>query len=230
MCGRYVSISTPEQLAERFGVDAVRAEALGERFNVAPTLDVYAVVDRHDERRLGTLRWGFLPAWADSVRARPQPINARAETVATSGMFATAFARNRCILPADGFYEWQDRGEGRRKQPFHVHDPDGAPLAFAGIFTGWHDPAEPDADPVFSCAIVTTAARGVMTEIHDRMPVVLPPALWDAWLSDEPGDATFLARVLTSIEPPALVATPVSERVNAVRNDGPELLEPATVD
>jgi putative SOS response-associated peptidase YedK len=230
MCGRYVSVSTPEQLAERFRVDVVRAEPLGARWNVAPTLEVYAVVDRHEERRLGALRWGFLPAWAASTRARPQPINARAGTVASSRMFATAFARNRCILPADGFYEWQDRGEGRRKQPFHIHDPDGAPLAFAGVFTGWNDPADPEAEPVFSCAIVTTAAQGRMTEIHERMPVVLPQRLWDTWLSEEPGDAAFLERVLTSLGPPALVATPVSERVNDVRNDGPDLLDPATVE
>lgn len=229
MCGRYASVSSPEQLAERFGVDDVRTEDLGRRYNVAPSLPVYAVIEHEGNRRLGALRWGFVPHWAKEPRRGRAPINARVEGVATSRMFTDAFARRRCIVPADGFYEWQDRGEGRRKQPFHVHDPDGSPLALAGIWTAWHDPDGGDA-PHYSCAILTTAARGEMATIHQRQPVMLPERMWRTWLTAGPQEAPHLQATVAELSPPALVARPVSTRVNNVRNDGPELWEPAEVD
>lgn len=230
MCGRYVSVSTPEQLAAAFEVDEVRTESRGERYNVAPTLDVYSVIERDGQRRLGTLRWGFLPHWAKSLKDRA-PINARVETLADSRMFQSAFEKRRCILPADGFYEWQAREGSTRKQPYYIHDPDGQPLAFAGIWTVWRDPsAGDDAEPVYSCAIVTTAAAGRMAEIHDRMPLMLPRRLWAEWLSADPKEATHLQQVVAAVEPPRLVAERISDRVNNVRNEGPELLEPGEVD
>lgn len=230
MCGRYLSLSNPEQLAERFEVDEVRTEPLAERYNVAPTQEIYAVIERSGRRRLGTLRWGFVPPWAEQLRGTRQPINARIESVATSRMFATSFAQRRCLLPADGFYEWQERGEGRRKQPYLLRDPDATPLAFAGIWTVWRPPDDADADPLFTTAIVTTAAEGVMADLHDRMPLVLPPALWSEWLTASPEAAPHLVDTVASLGPPRLTATPISDRVNSVRNEGPELLEPATVD
>ncbi len=228
MCGRFVSVSTPEQLADAFGVDEVRTEALGPRYNVAPTLDVYAVIGADEHRRLGTLRWGFLPFWAKNLKARA-PINARVETVAESKMFASAFAKRRCLLPADGFYEWQAREGSSRKQPYFIHDPDDAPLAFAGIWTVWRDPEQEDPDPVFSTAILTTAAAGRMQDIHDRMPVVLPQRLWEEWLTADPQEAEHLQRVVANAGVPRLEAVPITDRVNNVRNDGPELLEPGEV-
>jgi putative SOS response-associated peptidase YedK len=231
VCGRYLSLSGPEELAERFQVDEVRTDPLPVRYNVAPSTDVYAVIDREGTRRLGTLRWGFVPRWAKQLRGTRQPINARLETVATGRMFAESFARRRCLLPADGFYEWQDRGEGRRKQPYHIADPDGGPLAFAGIWSVWRDPeADDDADPLFSAAIVTTQARGAMEELHHRMPVILPEGLWADWLASDPDEAPHLVDAVSALAPPRLVATPVTPRVNNVRNDGPELLEPGSVD
>ncbi len=227
MCGRYLSVSTPEQLAEHFEVHDVRTEPLPPRWNVAPSLDVYAVIDRDGARRLGTLRWGFVPHWTRQLKGARQPINARVETVATSRMFADAFTRRRCLLPADGFYEWQDRGEGRRKQPFHVADPDGEPLAFAGVWSVWRGSEDGE---LFSSAIVTTAAQGAMEGIHPRMPLILPRRLWADWLGADPDEAPHLADAVAAIEPPHLVATPITERVNNVRNDGPELLEPAPVE
>jgi putative SOS response-associated peptidase YedK len=228
MCGRFLSLSDPEQLAERFHVDDVRTGSLGARYNVAPTLDVYAVLERDGRRRLGTLRWGFVPHWTTQLKGARQPINARIESIASSRMFGQAVRSRRCLLPADGFYEWQDRGEGRPKQPYLLRDPDGDPLAFAGIWTVWRPPGSPD-DPLFSAAIVTTAARGPMAQLHERMPVVLPERLWRGWLTDDPDDAPHLLQAVAALEPPTLTATPVSTRVNDVRNDGPELLEPATV-
>jgi putative SOS response-associated peptidase YedK len=230
MCGRFLSLSSPDQLAERFEVDAVRTEPLAARYNVAPSTSIYAVLEHEDERRLGTLRWGFVPVWARALKGAPQPINARIETVASNRMFAPSFRRRRCLLPADGFYEWMERGEGRRKQPFHLSDPDGAPLAFAGIWSSWRDPAEDDPDPLFSAAIVTMAARGAMTRIHDRMPVILPRNLWSTWLTAAEDDAPHLLEAVAAMPVPKLRATAISDSVNSVRNDGPELLEPGTVE
>jgi putative SOS response-associated peptidase YedK len=230
VCGRFLSLSDPEQLAERFAVDEVRAPSLGQRYNVAPTLEVYAVIEREARRRLGTLRWGFVPYWVRELKGARQPINARIETVATSKMFADSFGRRRCLLPADGFYEWQDRGEGRPKQPYLLADPDGGPLAFAGIWTVWRDPTIEAPEPLFSTAIVTTEARGAMADLHERMPVVLPERLWADWLTADEDEAPHLLEVVTALGAPRLTATPISQRVNDVRNDGPELLEPATVD
>ncbi|MEX1176826.1 MAG: SOS response-associated peptidase [Nitriliruptor sp.] len=232
MCGRFLSLSDPEQLAERFAVDEVRTDPLPRRWNVAPSLDVYAVIERDDTRRLGTLRWGFVPHWTTQLKGARTPINARLETVATSRMFASAFAKRRCLLPADGFYEWQVREDGS-KQPYHLHDPDGEPLAFAGIWTVWRDPAaEPDpgtgdVPPLFSTAIVTTAATGELTRIHERVPLVLPERLWQDWLTADADEAPHLEAMLRALGPPALVAEPITTRVNDVRNDGPDLLEPA---
>ena len=224
MCGRFVSVSTPEQLAAAFGVDEIRAPSMGERYNVAPTLDVYAVVEADGERRLGTLRWGFLPFWATSLKDRA-PINARIEGIEDRRMFASAFATRRCLVPADGFYEWQQRAGATRKQPWYIHHPDDRPLGLAGIWSVWRDPAQgEEAEPVFTCAIVTTRARGRMADLHDRMPVVLPERLWADWLAADPQEASHLHEVVARADVPRLAARTVSDRVNNVRNDGPELL------
>lgn len=230
MCGRFLSLSQPEQLAERFEVDEVRTEPLPRRWNVAPTQEIYAVIEKDGSRRLGSLRWGFVPFWTRQLKGSRQPINARIETVASSKMFAEAFARRRCLIPADGFYEWQAQPDRDRKQPYHLADPDGAPLAFAGIWTVWRDPQAADPEPLFSTAIVTTAARGDMERLHDRMPVMLPKRLWPDWLTASEDDAPHLVDAVAALGPPRLTATPIVDRVNNVRNEGPELLEPATTD
>jgi putative SOS response-associated peptidase YedK len=231
MCGRFVSFSDPEQLAERFEIDEVRTDALPERYNVAPTLDIYAVIETSGSRRLGTLRWGFVPPW--SKDPKKGPINARVEGLCESKMFAPALQRRRCLLPADGFYEWQEQGEGRRKQPYYLHDPEGEPLAFAGLYSSWRPKGEnedEDAGPLFSCAIVTTEARGEMERIHHRSPLILPRRLWPEWLTASPEEASRLRDTVANLGPPRLVAQPISDRVNNVRNEGPELLEPGQVE
>jgi putative SOS response-associated peptidase YedK len=228
MCGRYVTVSSPEQLAERFGVDDVTVPTLEPRWNVAPSLQVPAVLQRDGRRALGTLRWGLVPAWAKDLRKGPRPINARVETVHEKRMFTRSFEQRRCILPADGFYEWQVQEGSDRKQPWYIHDPDDLPLPFAGIWRTWRDPGTDEA--VHSCAILTTEACGLMRDLHHRMPVVLPPTLWDTWLDATPQGAPHLQEVLAAVAPPALRAHEVSDRVNNVRNHGPELLTPGTVD
>lgn len=232
MCGRFLSLSSPDELAERFEVDEVRDEVrtdpLPQRYNVAPSTSVYAVVARSQTRRLGTLRWGFVPHWATDL-GRAQ-INARVESLGRSKMFSASFERRRCLVPADGFYEWHDRGNGSRKQPYHLADPDGSLIAFAGIWSVWRDPAQDDPDPVFSMAIVTTAAAGEMERLHRRMPVVLPPNLWDDWLTADVDAAPHLLDTVGALAAPRLTATPVTDRVNSVRNEGPELLRAGSVD
>ena len=228
MCGRYVSISSPDELVERFGVDRREVDELPQRYNVAPTLQVPVVLDRDGDRTLTTMRWGFVPFWAKQVGKGPQPINARVEGVAESRMFARSFRERRVIVPADGFYEWQVREGSSRKQPWFIHDPEHRPLAFAGIRSTWRD-RETD-ERVDSFAILTRDAAGRMTELHDRMPVVLPETLWDTWLEATEHDAPYLHDVVERAGVPALEAHTVSDRVNNVRNDGPELLEPDVVD
>ncbi len=228
MCGRFLSLSSLDDLATHLAVDEVATDALPPRYNVAPSMEIYAAIDHQGRRRLGTLRWGFVPPWAESLRGGRQPINARVETVATSRMFAQSFAHRRCLVPADGFYEWRAATEDRPKQPFHVADPTGAPLVFGGIWTTWRDPQDEDAPPVSSTAIVTTEARGAIAELHDRMPLILPRQLWDDWAGATAEDAPHLLDAVSALGPPELTATAVSTRVNNVRNDGPELLEPAS--
>lgn len=236
MCGRYVQVTPPEQLAVTFEVDAVRTDPLPARYNVAPSQDVYAIIGRDGQRRLGTLRWGFVPHWTAQLRGARTPINARLETVASSRMFADAFRRRRCLVPADGFYEWQAPAtEGAAKQPHHLHRPDGAPFAFGGIWTVWRDPEDLAAadgdrdavDPVFSTAIVTRAAAGELTRIHHRVPLIVPRERWDEWLHATDDEADHLAARMDELPPPDLVADPITTRVNSVRNEGPQLLEPA---
>lgn len=228
MCGRYVSISSPDELAERFGTARAEVDELPTRYNVAPTLRVPVVVERADGRTLTTMRWGFVPFWAKQVGRGPQPINARVEGVADSGMFKRAFRRNRVIVPADGFYEWQARAGSSRKQPWYIHDPDDRPLALAGIRSYWKD--DETGDGVESFAILTRDAAGRMADLHDRMPVVLPEGLWATWLEATEQDAPHLHDVIERAGVPALEARTVSDRVNNVRNDGPELLAPGTVE
>jgi putative SOS response-associated peptidase YedK len=230
MCGRFLSLSTLDELTAQLAIDEVATEPLPRRYNVAPSTEIYAVVDRDGQRRLGTLRWGFVPPWAKSLRGGKQPINARVETVATSRMFAPSFERRRCLIPADGFYEWKAHGKGRRKQPYHLAEPDGRPLVFAGIWSSWRDREAMDLEPVFSTAIVTTEAAGEITEIHHRMPVILPETLWDDWLAADAHDAPHLLEAVRALGPPRLQATPIGTAVNDVRNDAPGLLEPVSVD
>ena len=224
MCGRYAQFTPITALASHFQVDEVRTEPLPARFNVAPTLEVYSVIERKDTRRLGTLRWGFVPPFAKDATGS-KSINARAETLTTAPMFRDAFAKRRCLLPADVFYEWKARGPGKRKQPFAFQRTDGAPMAFAGLWSWWRDKKDPDAEPVYSCAIVTTKADDVVGKTHDRMPVVLEADEWERWLDEDFDAVEELRGLLVPRSPSPLVLFPVSPLVSDGRNEGPDLLE-----
>lgn len=236
MCGRYTSSSSLTDLADVFELDEVRTEPLPPRYNVAPTLDVYAVAIRGrsdpvkgPRRALGTFRWGLVPSWARDASVGSRMINARAEGIDGKPAYRSALSRRRCLIPADAFYEWQRRtrrdGSPAGSLPYAIHRRDGQPMAFAGLWEVWRHPADPDATPLWTCAIVTTSANELMAPIHHRMPVVLAPADWATWL--DPGSG--LAEVKGLLVPAPsdwFDLYPVSTLVNNVRNDGPELLDP----
>jgi putative SOS response-associated peptidase YedK len=244
MCGRYASIKAPADLADEFhAVDAT--EGVEPDYNVAPTKNIVAVVERHPrdaegtpdpdtvERSLRVVRWGLVPYWAKDAKGGGRMINARSESAAEKPAFRRALASRRCLIPADGWYEWQ-RGEDH-KQPYFTHYPDGRSLALAGLWEYWKpkdDAADPDGrypDGLVTAAVLTTAAVGPLRQVHDRMPLVLPAEAWDAWLNPD-ADAKDDA-VAALLAPPSeeLVASlelrPVSPLVNSVRNNGPDLLK-----
>lgn len=196
-------------------------EELGPRYNVAPTQPVTVVVQRGDEGRFVELhRWGLVPAWADSAAAGARMINARAETVATSPAFRASFRRRRCIIPADGFYEW--RREGKIKKPFLIHARDDRPLAFAGLWAPWRDPAS--GEWLLSAAVVTTTSNAAVGELHDRMPAILAEDEWPLWLDPMIGDPGLLRDLLHPADDALLRLDAASPLVNNANNEGPELL------
>ncbi len=190
---------------------------------MAPTRDALAV-RRHPERgerRLDLLNWGFLPHWTKDPKQARKPINAKAETVASSGMFQDAFTRRRALIPAALFYEWRPVEGQKAKQPFAIARQDGKPMALAGIWEGWRGEG---GEVIRSFAIITTDANQLMSQVHNRMPVILEEADWPVWLGDREGDA---ASLLRPAQDNVLRLWPVSRLVNNVRNDGPELLNQA---
>jgi putative SOS response-associated peptidase YedK len=224
-----VQASSPELLVERFGVDELAAPAHEPSYNVAPRANVYAVRDRAEDngrrRYLSELRWGLIPSWAKDAKIGDRMINARAESLADKPAYERAFRRHRCLVPAEGFYEWQRRGS--RKQPMFIHRRDGEPMAFAGLWAAWRDPQgdDPGGDWLRSCAIVTTNANDTVAPLHDRMPVVLEEREWDRWLDPDAADIDGLTRLLRPAADELLVAYAVGTAVNSADNDGPELVE-----
>lgn len=229
MCGRFVSITEPDGLVRFFTVDERKTDDLPPSYNVAPTQPVYAVAEHADQRALVRFHWGLVPHWAKDPKIGNKLINARAESLAEKPAFRDVFRRKRCLIPADGFYEWRKLADGR-KVPHFIHREDGAPLAFAGLWSSWRDPQFPEdsADAwLRTCTIVTTNAGPRVRELHSRMPVMLPPDAWDAWLDPELKDPAELRHLLDLASDAALAWHPVSTRVNTPVNDDPSLIEPA---
>ena len=221
-----MALTDPDGLVKSFTIDERQAEELPPSYNVAPTDLVYAVAAHADRRYLVTFRWGLVPHWAESRKVAATMINVRAETVASKPAFRAALRRRRCLIPADGFYEWTRDAQGN-KQPHFISAAEGGPLAFAGLWETWRDPADPEAPPLKSCTIVTRAAEGPVTALHDRMPLALSADDWSGWLDTSTSPQEVAA--LLHAEPPALQFRPVSTRVNAVANNDPALLQPAEV-
>lgn len=226
MCGRMTQITDPAEIARIFDADSrvdEDAEEAQPRYNVAPTQQLTVVLQRAEEGRVVEQhRWGLVPSFSKSLKDGAKRINARAETVATSPSFRTSFAKRRCIVPSDGFYEWQRTGGP--KQPYFLHPPAGAVLAMAGLWAVWKDPETGLWVP--TAAVVTTDANRMMSRIHDRMPVLLPREAWDDWLDPDVDDHDYLRSLLVPAPDDVLEMLAISTRVNNVRNEGPELLEP----
>jgi putative SOS response-associated peptidase YedK len=243
MCGRYASSRRPEDLVEEFEIDKVEvAEPLPPDYNVAPTKQVYAVVQRPadpqdgsgaSERQLRSVRWGLVPFWAKDPSIGNKMINARMETVHEKPAYRRPFASRRCLLPADGYFEWyateQKTKAGKPvKQPFFIHPADGGVLAMAGLYEVWRDKTRDDDDPqrfLWSCTVITTSAEDSVGHIHDRMPLMVERDRWASWLDPAVDDPDTLKQLLVPAAPGRLEAYPVSTAVNSVRNNGPELLD-----
>jgi putative SOS response-associated peptidase YedK len=243
MCGRYVSTRSPKDMVQLFQVTDWRPdEALAPNWNVAPTDDVWAVLERTPrekddaaptERQLRPLRWGLVPSWAKDTKIGSRMINARVETVHEKPAFRRAFAERRCLLPADGFYEWQpgkDPATGQaRKQPYFIHPQDDQVMALAGLYEYWRNPeVTRDDDPaawLMTCTILTTEATDAAGRVHPRMPLALTPDHYDAWLDPRHQDPEDLRALLTQPADGQMDAKPVSLAVNNVRNNGPQLLD-----
>lgn len=222
MCGRYAFFSPSEAVKRIFALDDF--PELEPRYNIAPTQSVPAVrAGEEGKRRFVMLHWGLVPRWAKERAIGNRMINARAESVAEKPSFRDAFRRRRCLVLADGWYEWQAAAGG--KQPWYIRRTDARPFAFAGLWERWKDPA--DGAMLESCAIVTTDASDSIRRIHERMPVVLADEDWDRWLDPACTDAGKLQELLRPYDPKALEAWPVSRQVNAPKNQGPELIAPA---
>ena len=221
MCGRFTQQRPTGELAALFEAEPL-VEDPGGHFNLAPTDPAAVVVERGDRRALTSYTWGLIPPWETDPRRAARRINARAETVATSGAFRDSFRRRRCIVPADGFYEWQRDGAVRR--PFYIHRRDGAPLTLAGLWSGWRDPASDTIRRTFT--IITTAPNEAIAGLHDRMPAILEPATWGLWLDPALQDVGELHGLLVPSPGETLEVEAVSQLVNNVRNNGPELIRP----
>lgn len=227
MCGRFVSASTPAALAAALEVDEVRAEERRANYNVTPRTEVPIVAETAEHHRvLDRVRWGLIPSWAKDAGIGDRLINARGDTVAEKPSFRRAFAKRRCLIPVDGFYEWSAVPGRKTKQPYYISRCDGAPLVFAGLYEVWRDPAGgPDAPWLRTCAIITTDANEVLAPIHNRMPVVLERRDWDAWLDPGNHDTEALRGLLVPAPANEFQAWPVSTDVNRPANNRPELIE-----
>jgi len=217
MCGRFQIDIDEQRLIEIFGTAEIAD--FQRRWNVAPTQRVLAVREREGVREAASLRWGLVPFWADDEAIGNRLINARAETARSKPASRAAFASRRCLIPATGFYEWKQVAP-KRKQPFLITPRAGEVLAFAGLWERWTKGSE----PLETCTILTTEASDDLRALHDRMPVVLPPAAWDAWLTSENADE--LEAMLAPLPPGSLESVPVSTRVNSPANEGASVAEP----
>ncbi len=220
MCGRYTLKTPIDVLAEYFEVGEYPS-SLTPSYNIAPTQEVAAVVEEDEERKLEMFRWGLIPSWAKDPVIGNKMINARAETVSEKPSFRSAFKKRRCLIVADGFYEWQKTDNG--KQPYHFKMRDSSPFAFAGLWETW----DKEGEKIRSCSIVTTDANDLMNEIHHRMPVILHPENYGAWLDQGFEEKEALTDLLRPYPSEEMKAYMVSRRVNKPANNEPSVIEPA---
>jgi putative SOS response-associated peptidase YedK len=231
MCGRYAISKLPEELIEEFEITAGHTgKLLPADWNISPTKEIYVIRNNQEAKReLANLSWGLIAPWSkttdEAVRSQSSAINARTETVESKPTFKNAFKYHRCLIPATGYYEWAtELGKYPSKQPFYIHNKENKSLAFAGIYSTWHDEI---GEPKESAALITRPAVDFLESIHHRMPTFLPKDRWELWLDKDLNDVQQLKALLDfKNEAAGLVADPVSTMVNATRNNGPKLIEP----
>lgn len=221
MCGRYSQSQSAEIIAKAFQVDSV--PALKPRYNIAPTQSVPTVLQTSasTNRQFKMLHWGLIPSWAKDPKMGGRLINARAETVNEKPAFRSAFRQRRCLVLADGFYEWQQQEDKKQKQPFYFRLSDGQPFAFAGLWEHWKGA---DGEEIESCTLLTTEPNELMQPIHNRMPVILDPKDYDLWLDSEVKKPELLQPLLRSYQTEEMTAYPVSKTVNKPSNDTAECI------
>jgi len=219
MCGRFAFYSPHEAVTRLFGVAA--APEIEPRYNIAPTQFIATVRETDGPRDVALLYWGLVPSWAKEKAIGARMINARAETLTEKPSFRSAFRRRRCLVLADGYYEWQR--SGTVKQPYFIAFDGGAPFGMAGLWERWRDPLS--GEPLESCCIVTTSPAPAVAHVHDRMPVIVPRDAYAEWLDPRNEATDRLARLLGPTADPGLQARPVSRRVNDARNQGADLIE-----
>jgi putative SOS response-associated peptidase YedK len=222
MCGRFVQSHDANFYADAFQVETIRTDNLPVSYNVAPTDAVYAVAEHDGARLLGSFRWGLIPWWAKDRKSGARNINARAETAAEKPAFRDSFAKRRCLIPADGFYEWQRLPKG--KLPHYIYRADRQPLALAGLWATWKDPES--GDRVRTCTILTGEPNELVSDLHDRMPVVLAKEDWSDWLDPGNEDKEVLQQMMTVFPADAMAEHPVATLVNKVSNNYPECVVP----
>lgn len=233
MCGRYASTQSDNDLRAVFDIAETIGEELPPAYNVAPTQTVRTILERapKDEpeadavRQLRSVRWGLIPSWSKDIKIGSRLINARSETITEKPAFKKAAARRRCIVPADGYYEWEKR-DGK-KVPYFLHS--SGVLEMAGLYELWRDPSKFEEDPdrwVWSVTVLTAPAADALGHIHDRSPVIVPESLRAAWLDPAMTDLGSVQEMLAAIPEPSLVPYEVSSMVNSVKNDNPDLLQP----
>jgi len=232
MCGRYTLHTEKEALAARFDFDPGDLAGFVPRYNVAPTQNAVVVRAGENGRSASFMRWGLVPSWAKALSKLPQLINARVEGIAAKPSFRTPLRKQRCLVLADGFYEWQAPvAPAKTKIPHWIGLASAEPFALAGLWSVWQPRDVLEAEPLYSCAIITTAANAAVRAIHERMPVILPRAAEARWLDPElDGNVDALLALLVPVASESLRAHPISRRVNSVRNDDPSLLELSTDD
>lgn len=218
MCGRFAQRSPSKKIAEKFKVEEV--PPLVERYNVAPAQQVLGIRESSGAREAAFFKWGLVPGWAKDAAIGNKLINARSETVTEKPSFRGAFARRRFLVPSDGFFEWSRRGD--RKRPFYFHMRDGEPFAIAGLWERW----EGEGEPLETCTLLTTEANELLAPHHDRMPVILRPEDYEAWLDADLQRPELLTPLLRPYPYEGMAAYAVSMRVNSPSNDGPSCVEP----
>lgn len=222
MCGRFTNTAKVKDIEKEFKVGKLNPKIFSERYNIAPSQEIAAVLEQDGERIVSNLKWGLIPHWSKDDSFASKLINARAETIAEKPSFRDAFKTHRCIIPATGFYEWDKKSKGA-KQPYYFYLKDKDVFGFAGLWSEWTD--KESGEVIETCTIITTEANSVLEPVHDRMPVILKEKDYDDWLDEKEHNTGYLQKLLVPFPASAMKSHPVSRLVNSPGENSPELIK-----